>query len=223
MPTHTVQGQVRAERAEPHLPKPVRYLKRGTRVLEPHVYITPYQGRPVVVKDYRRYRGTPLALPARLLVWREARMLKALAGWQHAPALLGSAGLLLGLELVAGEPVGNGTQADAPLLRQLGGLVAQLHASGILHNDLHASNLLLSAGTVVLLDYASAVRLPRWALRLPLVRELRRSDLANALKIQQRLGGQPPTGSRARAVDRRGWVVALQRGWKRWYRWAKGE
>ncbi|MFT4198673.1 MAG: kinase [Pseudoxanthomonas sp.] len=221
MPTSTLPR--RADRPQDRAIEPLRYLKVGTRFMEPNVYVAPYQGRPVVVKDYRRYRGTPLALAARLLVWREARMLRALAGWRHAPALLGSAGLLLGLELVAGEPVADAHDPDRPLLRQLGGLVAQLHASGILHNDFHASNLMVSAGTLVLLDYASAVRLPRWALRLPLVRELRRSDLANALKIQQRMGGEHPTGAKARTAGRRGWVVALQRAWKRWYAWAKGE
>lgn len=199
---------------------PVKYLKFGTRLLEPHVYITPYRGRPVVVKDYRRYQGTPLALAGRLLIWREARILRALSDWPHAPVLLGSAGLLLGLELVPGVPLSEtGPEPDTQLLRQLGGMIARLHASGVLHNDLHASNLLVSAGTLVLLDYASAIRLPRWALRLPVVRELRRADLANVLRIRRRLGGG--NGSGTRAVVRRGWVVAIQRNWKHWYTWAK--
>lgn len=217
VPLPTGTGQV-AKRSDTAL-TPARYLKFGTRLLEPHVYITPYQGRPVVVKDYRRYRGTPLALAARLLVWREARILRVLSGWKHAPALLGSTGLLLGLELVPGIPLSEaGPDTDPQLLRQLGGLIARLHANGVLHNDLHASNLLVSAGTLVLLDYASAIRLPRWILRLPVVRELRRADLGNVLRIRRRLGGN---GSGARAIARRGWVDAIQRNWKRWYSWAK--
>lgn len=217
-PTTGGNGRV-AKRAETAL-TPVKYLKFGTRLLEPHVYITPYQGRPVVVKDYQRYQGTPLAPAARLLVWREARILRALSGWPHAPALLGSAGLLLGLELVSGVPLSETAPESSPaLLRQLGGIVARLHAGGVLHNDLHASNLLVSAGTLVLLDYASAIRLPRWVLRLPIVRELRRADLGNVLRIRRRLGGD--TSPAPRALVRRGWVDAIQRNWKRWYAWAK--
>ena len=37
------------------------------RLLEPDVYRTVVDGTPAVVKDYRRYRGTPLSLVARLL------------------------------------------------------------------------------------------------------------------------------------------------------------
>lgn len=215
-------GNGRVAKRAPTALTPVKYLKFGTRLLEPHVYITPYQGRPVVVKDYRRYQGTPLALAARLLVWRETRILRALSDWSHAPTLLGSAGLLLGLELVSGVPLSEiSPESCPPLLRQLGGMVARLHASGVLHNDLHASNLLVSAGTLVLLDYASAIRLPRWALRLPVVRELRRADLGNVLRIRRRLGDNAAAGARARVIARRGWVDAIQHNWKRWYAWAK--
>lgn len=205
------------------LPATVKLLKRGERVLEPDVYVTSYGGRPVVVKDYRRYAGTPQALLARLLVWREARMLKQVAGWRHAPMLLGTAGgLLLGMEFISGAPLGaQGAATGDAMFRQLRAVVAQLHAVGITHNDLHAANLMVSGGTVVLLDYASAIRLPRWMMRLPLLRELRRSDLANALKIQQRLTGCRISGARAAVVSQRPWVGVIRNGWKRFYAWAK--
>jgi len=206
------------------LPATAKLLKRGERVLEPDVYVTPYEGRPVVVKDYRRYAGTPMALLARLLVWREARMLKHLQGWRHAPMLLGTAGgLLLGMEFISGTALGGETMdAGKAVFRQLRALIAQLHAAGITHNDLHSSNLMVSGGTLVLLDYASAMRLPRWMMRLPLLRELRRSDLANALKIQQRLTGRKITGARAQIVAQRPWVTAIRNSWKRFYVWSKG-
>jgi predicted Ser/Thr protein kinase len=206
------------------LPATVKLLKRGERVLEPDVYVTPYEGRPVVVKDYRRYAGTPMALLARLLVWREARMLRRLAGWRHAPMLLGTAGgLLLGMEFVSGTALGEeAVVAGKAVFRQLRALIAQLHAAGITHNDLHSSNLMVSGGTLVLLDYASAMRLPRWMMRLPVLRELRRSDLANALKIQQRLTGRQVTGKRAQIVAQRPWVTVIRTGWKRFYAWSKG-
>ena len=55
-------------------------LKRGERLLEPDVYRAAIGGRAAVIKDYRRYRGTFLAPLARLLVRREAQMLRRLAG-----------------------------------------------------------------------------------------------------------------------------------------------
>lgn len=205
------------------LPGPARVLKRGERVLEPDVYVTPYAGRPVVVKDYRRYAGTPMALLARLLVRREARMLKRLAGWRHAPMLLGTAGgLLVGMEFIPGTVLGEeAVVAGKAVLRQLRTLIVQLHRAGITHNDLHCSNLMVSGGTLVLLDYASAVHLPRWMMRLPLLRELRRSDLAHVLKIQQRLTGRTVTGRRGQIVAQRPWVTRIRNGWKRFYAWSK--
>ncbi|KAF1712483.1 kinase [Pseudoxanthomonas kalamensis DSM 18571] len=210
--------------AHRRLPAAATLLKRGERLLEPDVYMTPHEGRPVVVKDYRRYRGTPLSLAARLLVWREAKMLRQLSGWRHAPALLGTAGgLLLGMEFIEGARLGeDAALMSQALFRQLGRLVAELHAGGMLHNDLHASNLVVgSGGTLFLLDYASAIRLPRWMLRLPLLRELRRADLANVLRIRQRLGGETPAGPRARVLAPRPWVRRIRDSWKRFYRWSK--
>lgn len=71
---------------------PAELLKRGERLLEPDVYRTCLNGQQAVVKDYTRYRGTPLSPVARLLVRREARILQRLSGWKHAPALLGTIG-----------------------------------------------------------------------------------------------------------------------------------
>ncbi len=78
-------------------------LKRGERFLAPDVYRTCLDGREAVIKDYSRYRGTPVSLIARLMVRREARMLQRLGGWKHAPALLGTlGGLALGMEFIPG-------------------------------------------------------------------------------------------------------------------------
>src|SRR4051812_5673057 len=83
---------------------PAELLKRGERLLEPDVYRTCLNGQQAVVKDYTRYRGTPLSPVARLLVRREARILQRLSGWKHAPALLGTiGGLALGMEFIPGQ------------------------------------------------------------------------------------------------------------------------
>jgi predicted Ser/Thr protein kinase len=205
---------------QPALPPTGRVLKRGERFLEPDVYVVDVDGRPAVVKDYRRYRWTPLSPLARLLVRREARVLRLLRGWRHAPALLGTiGGLALGIEFVPGVALGEATiEAGAAVFQQLRGAVASLHAAGITHNDLHPANVLISGGTPVLIDFASAVRTPRWLRWLPPVRELRRSDLANVVKMRQRIIGQPPTPQEAQALAPPGWVGAIRTGWKRLYR-----
>ncbi|HEY0502019.1 MAG TPA: phosphotransferase [Lysobacter sp.] len=206
------------------LPQRNRVLKRGERFLEPDVYVAQVEGRAAVIKDYSRYRRTLLSPLARLLVRREARVLRRLRGWRHAPALLGTiGGLALGIEFVPGVVLGEvAIDAGATVFQQLRGAVASLHAAGITHNDLHPANVLVCGTTPVLIDFASAVRTPRWLRWLPLTRELRRSDLANVARMRQRLTGQPPDAREAALLAPPGWVGAIRTGWKRVYRRFKG-
>lgn len=199
-------------------------LKRGERLLEPDVYRTELNGRPAVVKDYRRYRGTPLSPVARLLVRREARVLRRLQGWKHAPALLGSlGGLALGMEYIPGDTLSAGVQGvSQEVFDQLQTALTRLHAAGITHNDLHGTNVVVSAGVPVLLDFTSALRSPRWLRNWPISRQLRRSDMKNLVKMRQRLTGQKPSAEQAAALAEPGWVQAVRNAWKRLYRWIKG-
>ncbi|MBU8977360.1 MULTISPECIES: phosphotransferase [unclassified Lysobacter] len=206
------------------LPPETRLLKRGERFLEPDVYVIDVDGRPTVVKDYGRYRRTLLSPLARLLVRREARVLGRLRGWRHAPALLGTiGGLALGIEFIPGVALGEvAMEAGSHVFQQLRGAVASLHAAGITHNDLHPANVLVCGTTPVLIDFTSAMRTPRWLRWLPLVRELRRSDLANVVKMRQRLIGEAPTPREAQMLAPPRWVDAIRLGWKRVYRRLKG-
>ena len=206
------------------LPPRARVLKRGERFLEPDVYVLDVDGRPAVVKDYGRYRRTPLSLLARVLVRREARVLGRLRGWRHAPALLGTiGGLALGIEFIAGETLGEAAlEAGSHVFQQLRGAVASLHANGITHNDLHPANVLIAGSTPVLIDFASALRTPRWLRWFPIARELRRSDLANVAKMRQRLTGEAPSAREAELLASPRWVDAIRLGWKRIYRRLKG-
>jgi len=198
-------------------------LKEGTRLLEPDVYRTHVNGRPAVVKDYSRYRRTPLALLARVLIRREARALRRLRGWAHAPMLLGAVGgLALAMEFVPGRTLGGDTAVDEDTFRRLRGVVAQLHANGITHNDLHPANIMVDGERVVLLDFASALHTPRWLRNAPVLRELRRSDLANAFRIEQRLTGRKPGNHVASVLANPRWVSAVRDGWKRFYRGLRG-
>lgn len=197
-------------------------LKRGERFLEPDVYRTCLDGKVAVVKDYRRYRGSPLALLARVLVRHEAHMLARLSGWRHAPALLGTLGsLALGMEFIPGETLSTAQAVGSEVFEQLQRALDRLHAAGITHNDLHGTNVVVSAGVPVLLDFTSAWRTPRWLRRNPITRQLSRSDLKNLVKMRQRVTGQAPSPEQAALIADPGWVAAVRQGWKRFYRWAK--
>jgi predicted Ser/Thr protein kinase len=197
----------------------VQILKRGERLLEPDVYRTVVDGTPAVVKDYRRYRGTPLSLVARLLVRREARVLEQLKGWKHAPALLGTmGGLALGMEFIPGTTLSAGVQVGQEVFDQLQGALLRLHAAGITHNDLHGTNVVVSAGVPVLLDFTSAWRSPRWLRNGPIARQLRRSDMKNLVKMRARLTGQPPSPELAQMLAEPGWVRTIRTAWKQLYR-----
>ncbi|MNV34630.1 hypothetical protein D3C71_1260570 [compost metagenome] len=99
--------------------------------------------------------------------------------------------------------------------------MARLHAAGITHNDLHGTNVMVSAGVPVLLDFTSALRWPRWLRNSPITRQLRRSDMKNLVKMRQRLTGQRPSAEQAALLAEPGWVQGLRRTWKRLYRWIK--
>lgn len=206
------------------IPTPVQLLKRGERLLEPDVYRTEFNGRPAVFKDYRRYRGTPLSPVARLLVRREAGVLRRLQGWKHAPALLGTiGGLALGMEFVPGDTLSSVQHAGQEVFDQLQYALSRLHAAGITHNDLHGTNVVVSAGVPVLLDFTSAWRTPRWLHNGPISRQLRRSEMKNLLKMRQRLTGLAPAPEQAALLAEPGWVQALRGTWKRLYRRIKGQ
>lgn len=200
----------------------LRMLKRGTRLLEPDVYVARLGTREAVFKDYRRYRRTPLSPLARLLVRREARILHRLRGWGHAPALLGTiGGLVLGMEFIDGQALGRDVaMVSDEVFRRLKSAVATLHAAGIAHNDLHAANILVCGGMPRVVDFASALPMPAWLARSPLGRQLRRSDLANVVKMQSRLTGTPPSPAEAAILAEPRWVRAIRNAWKRLYRGA---
>ena len=215
-----MQAQNSLVRATDHATAPTRTLKRGTRVLEPDVYVAPVGGRHAVLKDYRRYRRTPLAPLARLLVRREARNLERLRGWGHAPQPVATTdALVLGMEYIDGQPLGDDMSAvSIDVFQQLRAAVGALHAAGIAHNDLHRSNILVSGGVPKVVDFAAALAMPGWLARSGFGRQLLRSDLAKVVKLQTRLAGTAPSPEDARVLVDPGWVRALRGTWTRLYR-----
>ncbi len=199
------------------IPADAKLLKRGERLLEPDVYITRKDDTPIVVKSYRRYAHSLLALPARVLVRHEAKILRQLDGWKHAPALIGASALALGMEFIPGETLTIGAEAGRDVFEQLQVALSQLHAAGITHNDLHGTNVVVHDGTPVLVDFTSASWMPRWLRSSFLARQLRRSDWKHLFKLRQRATGLAPTPEQAERVAEPRWVRSIRAAYKRLY------
>lgn len=194
-----------------------RTLQRGEGLLKADVVLKTHAGQPVICKDYGRYAGSWLAIPARLLLRHEARILERLRHWPHAPRVIGQVGkLALLLEYVPGEMLSEAADPTSPIyFAQLMAVLTSLHRSSIVHNDIRGSNIIVSRGRVVLIDFASALYLPGGRLLRFLLRPLRRSDLASGLKLKVRLTGEALTPAEARLRRKPVWIRGLQHAWKR--------
>ncbi len=195
------------------------FLQRAKGFLKAEVYLTHLDGRTVVCKDYRRYAGTPAALIARWLVRRELKMLSRLAGWTHAPrAIARVSPLALAMEYIPG-PLLSDAQLDPAahpgLCQQLILVVQQLHQRRMAHNDIRGSNVILRDGIPVLIDFTSAVRLPRLPGTAGVMRMMRRFDLRHSLKLKQRTLGLPLRPREARLLMRSGRLNQVLRLWKK--------
>src|SRR3546814_3163275 len=106
------------------------------------------------------------------------------------------------MEFINGRVLGHDVaMVSDEVFRQLRSAVATLHAAGIAHNDLHRSNILVSGGMPMVVDFASALLMPAWLARSPLGRQLRRSDLANVVKLQSRLTGTVPSDRKSTRLN----------------------
>lgn len=198
---------------------PGEFLQRAKGFLKAEVYITHLNGQPVVCKDYRRYAGTPAALVARWLVRHELKMLERLGDWTHAPrAVARLSPLSLAMEYIPGPLLSDAALndvTDARLSQQLILVVQQLHQRQMAHNDIRGSNVVLRDGVPVLIDFTSAVRLPRLPGTASLARMMRRFDLRHSLKLKQRTLGLPLSTREARLLIRSGRLNRTLRVWKK--------
>ncbi|WP_110668436.1 RIO1 family regulatory kinase/ATPase [Salinicola halophilus] len=192
-----------------------RTLQRGKGLLKADVVLTCHDGQPVIRKDYTRYADSWLALPARLLVRRERRLLERLHDWPHAPRVVAQLGKLsLLIEYVPGELLSEVDPGTPASFVQLMTALTSLHRASVVHNDVRGSNVILSRGRVVLIDFASALYLPGGRALRFLLKPLRRSDLASGLKLKARLSGEPLTAEENALRQKPRWQRAIQRGWK---------
>ncbi len=201
------------------MPLARRRLHGGRNVTKAIVDVVTLEGRHVVVKDV-----ASRPWPVRLLLgpWqldREARAYEALAGVLGVPAFLGRIDRqAIALEYVPGPSLASLRAGDLPasFFDHLDAILAQVHARGVAHGDLHRHDVLRGpAGDPFLVDFSTAVvaRQGAGALTRCLYRQMCRADWRSAAKLRHRLlPGSAVAVPRRRGLYRfGGWLKRLLR------------
>ena len=175
------------------------------------VRVVEYEGRRAILKDVSRQRPLARFTFARFLIAREFCLYRALDGLEGVPRayrMLDKDAFLI--EHVDARPaarrfVSRELRRDPAFYDRFLRLVDALHARGVAHLDLHNKKNLLFAepDRVYLVDFASAVRLPRW---LPFRRRLARAlgvfDRFGVLKMKRLMAPQLLTVRESRFLRR---------------------
>lgn len=113
-----------------------------------------------VLKDMRARAAWYRLGVGRYFLWREWRALKALDGVEGIPRVLARPDAdCLVMEWRAGTPIAARRQGEvaAQSLERVAQIIEVAHARGVVHGDLHRSNVLLDeSGQVTLIDWATA-------------------------------------------------------------------
>lgn len=200
----------------------LKVFKTGSRFLEPAVYeqslgdvsfvpSPPYSSHRGVVKDYSRYANTPWAFLARFMVHHESTMLNYLQPITPPAVVLDPYRFVM--PHIIGRPLSR--NEDPQIVTQLEEKVNAMHNKKVVHNDLHASNILVTAhNDVIILDVMSAMYSPIFWMLAP----LRNRDRANLVKIKQRVCPDALTDLDRKRLKKPLWVRSLQKIWYRIYR-----
>lgn len=139
-----------------------RVLRDKGGFLSPVVSVVEHEGRPAVLKDYRRKNAVTRGLIAPSLVKREFSVLRHLEGIPGIPrayAVLEKRALLL--EYVEGATINKfkaGELSDR-VYQRLVDLVHAMHDRGVVHLDLRQrKNILIAGEQPWLIDFANAVK-----------------------------------------------------------------
>lgn len=120
----------------------------------------PNSGERVIIKDLRGRSLWFRLLYGRHVLRREWKVLRALSGVEGVPRVVGRPHPdVLVMEQVSGTSLAKigAVQLEQETVARLENLMANLHARGVTHGDLHADNILIDdAGNVHLIDWATA-------------------------------------------------------------------
>ena len=160
-----------------------RVLRDKGGFLSPAVSVVDHEGRPAVLKDYRRKNAVTRGLLAPSLVRREFSVLRHLEGIPGIPrayAVVEKRALLI--EYIEGKTINKfkaGELADR-VYGRLVDLVRAMHGRGVVHLDLRQrKNILIAGEQPWLIDFANAMR-------GRITAKLRGIDESALLKFKQR-------------------------------------
>jgi RIO-like serine/threonine protein kinase len=160
-----------------------RVLRDKGGFLSPVVSVIDHDGRPAVLKDYRRKNAVTRSLLAPALVKREFAVLRHLEGIPGIPKayeVVEKRALLM--EYIEGRTINKfkaGELADR-VYERLVELVRAMHARGVVHLDLRQrKNILIAGEQPWLIDFANAMK-------GKLTAKLRAVDESALLKFKQR-------------------------------------
>ncbi len=191
---------------------PPAVLRDKGGFLSPAVTLVTHEGRPAVLKDYRRKNVLVRNFLAPILVRREFEILRHLEGIPGIPrAYAVVEGRALLLEYVDGRTLGRFQAGELPDLvyERLAGTVRAMHRRGVAHLDLRQKkNIVVSGDRPWLLDFANALRVRG---RLP--ENLRAVDESGLLKFKERnfphlVTAEDRAFLRAHRLLRRLWVFS---------------
>ncbi|MBV8878979.1 MAG: phosphotransferase [Planctomycetaceae bacterium] len=160
-----------------------RVLRDKGGFLSPVVSVVDHDGRPAVLKDYRRKNAVTRGLIAPSLVKREFAVLRHLEGLPGIPkayAIVDKRALLI--EYIEGRTINKFKAGELPdaVYERLAALVRAMHARGVVHLDLRQrKNILIAGEQPWLIDFANA-------LRGKLTSSLRAVDESALLKFKRR-------------------------------------
>ena len=160
-----------------------RVLRDKGGFLSPVVSVVDHEGRPAVLKDYRKKNAVTRGLLAPSLVKREFAVLRHLEGIPGIPkayAVVEKRALLL--EYVQGQTINKFKAGELPdrVFERLCDLVRAMHARGVVHLDLRQrKNILIAGEQPWLIDFANAMK-------GRLTARLRAVDESALLKFKQR-------------------------------------
>lgn len=160
-----------------------RVLRDKGGFLSPVVSIVDHEGRPAVLKDYRRKNAVTRGLLAPSLVRREFSVLRHLEGIPGIPrayAIVEKRALLL--EYIEGQTINKFKAGELPdrVFQRLCEIVRAMHARGVVHLDLRQrKNILIAGEQPWLIDFANAMK-------GRLTAKLRSVDESALLKFKQR-------------------------------------
>jgi RIO-like serine/threonine protein kinase len=145
-------------------------------------------GRRLLVKDYRPCHLLFRLSWGRTMVSRERAIYEALAGLEGVPAFAGTIdGDAFAVERIEGRDLSAFRRGEVPavFLDRLERIVRAMHGRGVVHLDLRQRrNVVVAPGwTPVVIDFASALRLPKGS---EILRLLGLIDLSGVAKLRRK-------------------------------------